>query len=57
VTRQAEKTQRSRREQVEGSLKEVEARRKKEKNVALSSRISQAGLSWSKEKFLVISGI
>ena len=33
--RQAEKTQRSRREQVEGSLKELDARRKKEKSVPL----------------------
>lgn len=57
VARQTEKSQRSRREQVEGSLKEVEERRKKQKNVVLSSRISQAGLSWSREKFLIISGI
>jgi tight adherence protein B len=57
VARQAEKSQRSRREQIEGSLKEVEERRKKQKNVALSSRLTQAGLSWSKQKFLVVSGI
>ena len=42
--RQAEKTQRSRREQVEGSLKELDARRKKEKSVPLSTRLAQAGL-------------
>jgi tight adherence protein B len=52
-----EKTQRSRREQIEGSLKEVEERRLKQKNVALTSRITQAGLNWSKQKFLVISGV
>jgi tight adherence protein B len=57
VARQAEKSQRSRREQIEGSLKEVEERSLKQKKVALSSRLSQAGLSWSKEKFLVISGL
>jgi tight adherence protein B len=57
VARQAEKTQRTRREQIEGSLKEVEARRLKDKKVALTSRITQAGLSWSKQKFLVISGV
>jgi Flp pilus assembly protein TadB len=57
VARQAEKTQRSRREQVEGSLKEVEERRQKQKKVSLSSRITQAGLTWSKQKFLVVSGL
>jgi tight adherence protein B len=57
VARQVEKTQRSRREQVEGSLKEVEERRLKQKNIALTSRISQAGLTWSKQKFLVISAM
>jgi Flp pilus assembly protein TadB len=57
VVRQADKAQRSRREQVEGSLKEVEARRLKEKNVALPIRIAQAGLDWTAQKFLIISGI
>jgi tight adherence protein B len=57
VARQAEKSQRSRREQVEGSLKEVEERRQKQKKIALSSRLTQAGLSWSKEKFLIVSGL
>jgi tight adherence protein B len=42
--RQAEKSQRSRREQVEGSLKELDARRKKEKSVPLTTRLAQAGL-------------
>ena len=37
TARQVDKTQRSRREQVEGSLKELEARRQKEKKVPLSS--------------------
>jgi Flp pilus assembly protein TadB len=55
--RQADKSQRSRREQVEGSLKEVEARRQKAKKVALAIRISQAGLNWSNKKFIVISSI
>ncbi|HEY8334282.1 MAG TPA: type II secretion system F family protein [Tardiphaga sp.] len=57
VVRQVDKAQRSRREQVEGSLKEVEARRLKEKNVALPIRIAQAGLDWTAQKFLVVSGI
>jgi Flp pilus assembly protein TadB len=55
--RQADKSQRSRREQVEGSLKEVEARRQKAKKVALSVRITQAGLNWTTKKFIVISSI
>jgi tight adherence protein B len=55
--RQAEKNQRSRREQVEGSLKELEARRQKDKKVPLSVRLSQAGLDWSTQKFWTISGI
>ena len=46
-------TQKSRREQVEGSLKELEAKRAK--SPPLSARISQAGLSWSTNQFLMIS--
>jgi len=57
VARQAEKTQRSRREQVEGTLKDLEARSRKEKKVALSTRLTQAGLDWSSRKFMVVSGI
>ncbi|MBN9042885.1 MAG: pilus assembly protein [Rhizobiales bacterium 62-47] len=53
--RSIDRSQRSRREQVENSLKELEERHKKDKNVSLSNRISQAGLSWSKQKFAVIS--
>jgi tight adherence protein B len=57
TVRQAEKTQRSRREQVEGSLKDLEARRQKEKKVPLSSRLSQAGLNWTAQNFMIGSGI
>src|ERR1700733_14851427 len=57
VARQTDKAQRSRREQVEGSLKEVEARRQKEKKVALSTRLTQAGLAWTPQKFMVISAV
>ena len=56
--RQAEKSQRSRREQVEGSLKELDARRKKEKSVPLTTRLAQAGLgTWTPQKFWIVSGI
>jgi tight adherence protein B len=56
AARQADRSQRSRREQVEGSLKEIEARSQKQKKVALSTRLTQAGLSWSSQKFMIISG-
>ena len=57
VARQTEKNQRSRREQVEGSLKELDARRQKEKSVSLSIRLTQAGLTWTTPKFWFVSGI
>src|SRR6266850_7704865 len=57
AARQADKSQRSRREQVEGSLKDLEARRQKEKSIPLSARISQAGLTMSPKKFMIISGV
>jgi tight adherence protein B len=56
VARGAEqRQQRSRRQQVEESLKDVENRNKKAKTVALATRIAQAGLSWSKQTFIIIS--
>jgi tight adherence protein B len=51
------KNQRTRREQVEGSLKELEARRAKESRIALSTRLTQAGLDWSEQKFWMASGV
>ena len=45
--------QKSRRDQVEESLKELE--RRQTKAIPLSMRISQAGLSWTKQKFVLIS--
>src|SRR6185312_14224819 len=50
-------TPKVRREQVEDTLKELEVRNKKQKNVPLAVRISQAGLDWSKRKFIIISVI
>lgn len=55
VARRAERAQRSRRQQVEDSLKEVEDRHKKSKNVPIATRIEQAGLSWTKQQFIIIS--
>jgi tight adherence protein B len=57
VARQVDRSQRTRREQVEGSLRDIEARSKKEKKVPLGTRLTQAGLSWSPQKFMVISGV
>jgi Flp pilus assembly protein TadB len=53
--RQVDKNQRSRREQVESSLKDLETRRQKETRPPLSGRLTQAGLDWSPQKFVVIS--
>ena len=56
AARRAEKSQRSRREQVESSLREIEARQK-EKKINLNSRLTQAGLDWTPQKFLIVSAI
>ena len=48
VARSTSRVQRSRREQVEDSLKDLEAKKKKSKSPPLSIKIQQAGLSWSK---------
>ena len=57
AARQAQKEQRSRREQVEGTLKEAEARRAKDSKVSLATRLTQAGLNWEPRKFYIFSGI
>ncbi len=57
AARSVDKNQRSRREQVEGSLKELDARRQKEKSISLSVRLTQAGLSLTPQKFMIVSGI
>jgi tight adherence protein B len=57
AARQADKSQRSRREQVEGTLKDLEARRQKEKRISLSVRLTQAGLDWTTRKFMIVSGV
>lgn len=57
VARTADKNQRSRREQVEGTLKELEARRQKESKLPLSARLTQAGLDWPTKKFIILSAV
>jgi tight adherence protein B len=46
-------SQRTRREQIEGTLKELEQRQKKAKRPPLSVRLTQAGLDWSKRRFFI----
>ncbi len=48
--------QRSRREQVEDTLKDIDLKQKRSKNPPLQIKIEQAGLTWSKNKFLMIAG-
>ena len=49
----ARTTQKSRREQVEETLKELDTRAKKPKHPPLTTKIAQAGLDWSKRRFLL----
>jgi tight adherence protein B len=55
--RQARSSQKSRREQVEGTLKQLEARQKSSKRVPLSVRLAQAGLKWTARQFMITSGV
>src|SRR4029077_2241359 len=56
IARTTRAPQRSRREQVEESLKELDIKSQRSKKLPLTMKIAQAGLSWSKQKFFVISG-
>jgi tight adherence protein B len=49
--------QKTRRDQIEGSLKELDARKNKGRSTSLSQRIAQAGLTWSKNKFFIFSAV
>jgi tight adherence protein B len=52
--RAARTSQKSRRDQVEGTLKELEARQAKQRSLPLNIKIAQAGLSWSKRQYVLI---
>ena len=54
VTRNVQK---SRREQVEETLKELDVKARKPKSPPLSMRIAQAGLDWTKQRFLITAGV
>ena len=53
--RAARGSQKSRRDVIENTLKEFDERHKKSKGVPLSVRLAQAGFSWSKRKFFLVS--
>jgi tight adherence protein B len=55
VTRVSRGAQKTKREQVEDTLKELEVRHKKDARIGLSTRITQAGLDISKKNFILIS--
>ena len=55
AARTAGRVPRSRREQVEETLKDLEIKKQKLKRPPLHIKIQQAGLSWSKNQFLMIS--
>jgi tight adherence protein B len=55
VARTARGHQKSRRDVVEATLKEFEERHRKTRNLPLSARIAQAGLTWSKRQFMLVS--
>jgi tight adherence protein B len=57
AARQTQREQKSRREQVEGTLKEAESRRAKDSKVTLTTRLTQAGLDWTPQKFMIVSAI
>jgi len=48
--------QKSRREQVEETLRDLDVKAKKGRSVPLETKIDQAGLTWSKQQFMMISG-
>jgi tight adherence protein B len=48
-------SQKPRREQIEGTLKQLEERRRKAKRPPLTVRLTQAGLDWSKRRFIITS--
>jgi tight adherence protein B len=57
MVRPTRAAQKPRREQIEGTLKELEERQKKAKRVPLAVRLSQAGLNWSKRRFFVVAAL
>ena len=57
ITRVSRGAQKSRREQVEDSLKELEVRNNKSKKPPLQTRIYQAGLTLTKQRFIMLAAV
>jgi tight adherence protein B len=57
TSRVARNAQKSRREQVETSLKQFDEKQKNSKKLSLEMRIEQAGLTWSKRTFYIIAAL
>jgi tight adherence protein B len=55
ISRASRGPQKSRRDSVETTLKELDEKHKKNRSVPLAVKIMQAGLSWSKKQFMIIS--
>ena len=55
ISRATRGPQKSRRDVVETTLKELDEKHKKSKSVPLAIKIAQAGLSWSKRQYMIIS--
>ena len=55
AARSGRQNQKSRRDVIEATLKELEERSKSKRRRSLSVRIAQAGLAWSKRQFVIIS--
>src|SRR5580704_2519749 len=55
IARQTRAAPKARRD-IEGTLKELEERQKKQRRVPLNVRITQAGLDWSKQRFMLTAG-
>jgi tight adherence protein B len=47
----------SRREQVESSLKEIENRHKRTRSPSLGTRLAQAGVPWTQQQFMIASAV
>lgn len=47
----------SRRDQVAQTLKELETREKTRNKISMETRIAQAGLTWTKKRFFLVSGL
>ena len=57
VARTVRGSQKSRRDVIESTLKEFDERHKKNKRVPLTTRLAQAGLTWSKRQYMIVSAI